>query len=105
MANDDSCSCLTDSPRNNQIIPPSPCTICNCDWESKIGQRIAVSLVLLEIKRFFLLALEMVIEFSVLQFSGAIKSVIFSFVDVALGVPCALAAISSIRKYMVNKSR
>ncbi|XP_051159090.1 RDS/peripherin-like protein xRDS35 isoform X1 [Leptopilina boulardi] len=98
MANNELCSCTENSPRNNQIFSQTPCIFCNCDWESKIGRRIAVSLVLLEIKRFFLLALEMMIELSVLQFSGAIKSIILSFVDVALGIPCALAAISSIRK-------
>lgn len=102
MANNELCSCTENSPRNNQIFSQTPCIFCNCDWESKIGRRIAVSLVLLEIKRFFLLALEMMIELSVLQFSGAIKSIILSFVDVALGIPCALAAISSIRKYIYN---
>lgn len=99
MASNESLS-TSSSARNNQIYSKPYCSLCNCDWELKIAHGLAVSLAILEAKRLFLLALEMIVESAVLLFSGGIKPLIFSFVDVFLGFPCALAVVYSIRKYL-----
>ncbi|XP_033228356.1 peripherin-2-like isoform X3 [Belonocnema kinseyi] len=97
MASNDSLS-TSNSARNNQIYSKPYCSLCNCEWEMKIAHGLAVSLAILEAKRLFLLALEMIVESAVLLFSGGIKPLIFSFVDGFLGFPCALAVVYSIRK-------
>ena len=95
------CSCsLTDSSTKDQIHSKNPCVISNCNWESNVGYGVAVGLAIFEAKRLFLLALEMFAEFQILQFSGGIKPIIYSFIDVIVGIPCALAGVYSIRKYL-----
>lgn len=70
------------------------------NWETKFGCWAAVSLTVLEIKRLLLLTLEMLVNSRAIRFAGALMPIIFTFVDVGLGFPVAIAAVYAIRKYV-----
>ncbi|XP_031785166.1 CD63 antigen isoform X4 [Nasonia vitripennis] len=72
------------------------------NWETRFGCWAAVSLTVLEVKRLLLLTLEMLLNSRAIRFAGALMPIIFTFVDVGLGFPAAVAAVYAIRQHKVR---
>lgn len=73
-----------------------------CNWETKFGCCAAVSLSVLEIKRFALLTLEMLTDSKPIRFAGALVPVLLSFCDAGLGFPVAIATVYAIKKLFLK---
>ncbi|KAK2580308.1 hypothetical protein KPH14_012547 [Odynerus spinipes] len=76
---------------------------CNCGWEVRFGYGVALTLAIFEVKRFFMLILEMIAEWQVIRFAGGLRPVVLTLLDVILGLPTAVLAIRVIRKYKITQ--
>lgn len=94
-----SCSCAKVSPSDSPIFkrrkPP-------LIWEIVHGRFVAVILAALDSKRFFLLTIEAISEMQILQFCGAFKPLIMSFVNAATGLFAASFATYAIFRYKIQ---
>lgn len=70
---------------------------CSCGWEVRFDYGVAVTLAIFEAKRFFMLILEIFAEWQIIRFAGGLRPVIFTLVNVSLGMPTALITVRSIR--------
>ncbi|XP_014468946.1 PREDICTED: uncharacterized protein LOC106741428 [Dinoponera quadriceps] len=71
---------------------------CTCGWEIKLGYGVAYTLAVFEAKRFLVFALEMFAEWQVIRFAGGFQPFVLTLADVALGLPCALITVRTIRR-------
>ncbi|XP_067205175.1 uncharacterized protein [Linepithema humile] len=71
---------------------------CTCGWEVKFGYGVAFTLAVFEAKRLFVLALEIFAEWQVIRLAGGLQPVALILAEVALGLPCALMTVRTIRR-------
>ncbi|XP_034177886.2 uncharacterized protein LOC117603149 isoform X1 [Osmia lignaria lignaria] len=76
---------------------------CNCGWEVRFGYGVAVTLAIFEAKRFFMLILEIFAEWQIIRFAGGLRPVIFTLINVSLGLPTAMITVRSIRARKVPR--
>lgn len=85
------------SRKSNVVFKKNARVACNCGWEVRFGYGVAVTLAIFEAKRFFMLILEIFAEWQIIRFAGGLRPVIFTLVNVSLGLPTALFTLRSIR--------
>ncbi|XP_011251222.1 uncharacterized protein LOC105248252 [Camponotus floridanus] len=73
-------------------------TNCTCGWDVKFGYGVAFTLAVFEVKRLLVLALEIFAEWQVIRFAGGFQPVALTLAEVALGLPCALITVRTIRR-------
>ncbi|GAB1868985.1 PRPH2 protein [Camponotus japonicus] len=73
-------------------------TNCTCGWDVKFGYGVAFTLAVFEVKRLLVLALEIFAEWQVIRFAGGFQPVVLTLAEVALGLPCALITVRTIRR-------
>ncbi|KAK1132985.1 hypothetical protein K0M31_014349 [Melipona bicolor] len=91
------------SRKSNVVFKKNARVPCNCGWEVRFGYGVAVTLAIFEAKRFFMLILEIFAEWQIIRFAGGLRPVIFTLVNVSLGLPTALFTLRSIRSGKVPR--
>ncbi|OAD60392.1 RDS/peripherin-like protein xRDS35 [Eufriesea mexicana] len=91
------------SRRSNVVLKKNARVPCNCGWEVRFGYGVAVTLAIFEAKRFFMLILEIFAEWQIIRFAGGLRPVIFTLVNVSLGLPTALITVRCIRTRKVPR--
>ncbi|XP_043581939.1 uncharacterized protein LOC122567470 isoform X1 [Bombus pyrosoma] len=91
------------SRRSNVVFKKNARIPCNCGWEVRFGYGVAVTLAIFEAKRFFMLILEIFAEWQIIRFAGGLRPVIFTLINVSLGLPTALITVRSIRSRKVPR--
>ncbi|XP_047369800.1 tetraspanin-6-like [Vespa velutina] len=76
---------------------------CNCGWEGKFIYGVSLTLAIFEMKRFFMLLLEIIAEWQVIRFAGGLRPVILTLLDIIVGLPTAMLAVRIIRKYKMPR--
>ncbi|XP_012145230.1 uncharacterized protein LOC100880085 [Megachile rotundata] len=97
MSSNESCQ------RSNVVYRKKTRVPCNCGWEVRFGYGVAVTLAIFEAKRFFMLILEIFAEWQIIRFAGGLRPVIFTLINVSLGLPTALITVRSIRARKVPR--
>ncbi|XP_078041069.1 uncharacterized protein LOC144472157 [Augochlora pura] len=92
-----------ESKRSNVVFNRNERSPCNCGWEVRFGYGVAVTLAIFEAKRFFMLILEIFAEWQIIRFAGGLQPVVFTLVDVSMGLPTALITVRSIRDRKVPR--
>lgn len=85
------------SRRSNVVFKRKARVPCNCGWELRFGYGVAVTLAIFEAKRFFMLILEIFAEWQIIRFAGGLRPVVFTLVNVSLGLPTAMITVRNIR--------
>ncbi|XP_017883021.1 peripherin-2-like [Ceratina calcarata] len=91
------------SRKSNVVFRKNARLPCNCGWEVRFGYGVAVTLTIFEAKRFFMLILEIFAEWQIIRFAGGLRPVIFTLINVSLGLPTALITVRSIRARKVPR--
>ncbi|CAK9814922.1 RDS/peripherin-like protein xRDS35 [Anthophora quadrimaculata] len=91
------------SRKSNAVYKKNARVPCNCGWEVRFGYGVAVTLAIFEAKRFFMLILEIFAEWQIIRFAGGLRPVIFTLINVSLGLPTALITVRSIRARKVPR--
>ncbi|XP_015439678.1 PREDICTED: RDS/peripherin-like protein xRDS35 [Dufourea novaeangliae] len=91
------------SRRSNVVFKRNERLPCNCGWEVRFGYGVAVTLAIFEAKRFFMLILEIFAEWQIIRFAGGLRPVIFTLMNISLGLPTALITVRSIRARKVPR--
>ncbi|XP_054011664.1 tetraspanin-6-like isoform X1 [Hylaeus anthracinus] len=91
------------SPTSNVVFKRNARLPCNCGWEVRFGYGVAVTLAIFEAKRFFVLILEIFAEWQIIRFAGGLRPVVFTLVNVSLGLPTALITVRTIRARKVPR--
>ncbi|KOC59719.1 RDS/peripherin-like protein xRDS35 [Habropoda laboriosa] len=91
------------SNESNTVYKKNARVPCNCGWEVRFGYGVAVTLAIFEAKRFFMLILEIFAEWQIIRFAGGLRPVIFTLINVSLGLPTALITVRSIRARKVPR--
>ncbi|KAK9309390.1 hypothetical protein QLX08_000881 [Tetragonisca angustula] len=91
------------SRKSNVVFKKNARVPCNCGWEVRFGYGVAVTLAIFEAKRFFMLILEIFAEWQIIRFAGGLRPVVFTLVNVSLGLPTALFTLRSIRSGKVPR--
>nr|XP_033327848.1 uncharacterized protein LOC117221206 [Megalopta genalis]XP_033327849.1 uncharacterized protein LOC117221206 [Megalopta genalis] len=92
-----------ESKRSNVVFNRNERSPCNCGWEVRFGYGVAVTLAIFEAKRFFMLILEIFAEWQIIRFAGGLQPVVFTLVNVSVGLPTALITVRSIRDRKVPR--
>lgn len=85
---------------HNRIFNRKSEVICTCGWEVKFGYSVAFTLAVLEVKRLLVFALEIFAEWHVIRLAGGFAPIVFTLIDVSLGLPCALITVRTIRRFV-----
>ncbi|XP_076665975.1 uncharacterized protein LOC143367731 isoform X1 [Andrena cerasifolii] len=91
------------SRRSNVVFKRKARVPCNCGWELRFGYGVAVTLAIFEAKRFFMLILEIFAEWQIIRFAGGLRPVVFTLVNVSLGLPTAMITVRNIRSRKVPR--
>ncbi|KAI4490358.1 hypothetical protein M0802_010735 [Mischocyttarus mexicanus] len=70
---------------------------CNCGWEGRFIYGVSLTLAIFEMKRFFMLLLEIIAEWQVIRFAGGLRPVLLTLLDIIVGLPTAILAVRIIR--------
>ncbi|XP_043485391.1 uncharacterized protein LOC122513188, partial [Polistes fuscatus] len=74
---------------------------CNCGWEGRFVYGVSLTLAIFEMKRFFMLLLEIIAEWQVIRFAGGLRPVLLTLLDIIVGLPTAILIVRIIRKYKI----